>query len=31
MARNTLVGLDELQGRYLIKEATLGTIARESK
>lgn len=31
MARNTLVVLDDVEGRYLIKDAALGTIAKEAK
>lgn len=31
MARNSLVPLNELQGRYLVKDAALGTVIKESK
>ncbi|MCG8294014.1 DUF2846 domain-containing protein [Pseudomonas entomophila] len=31
MARNNLKVLSDLEGRYLVKDASLGTIAKESK
>jgi hypothetical protein len=31
MARNSLKVLSDLEGRYLVKDASLGTIAKESK
>ncbi len=31
MARNTLSKLSDTEGRYLVKDATLGTVAKESK
>jgi hypothetical protein len=31
MARNSLKVLSDVEGRYLVKDAALGTIAKESK
>jgi hypothetical protein len=31
VARNSLKVLSDLEGRYLVKDASLGTIAKESK
>jgi hypothetical protein len=31
VARNSLKTLSEVEGRYLVKDASLGTIAKESK
>ncbi len=31
MARNSLAPLDDLEGRYLVKDASLGTVIKEAK
>jgi hypothetical protein len=31
MSRNSLVALDDTKGRYLVKDASLGTVKKESK